>query len=332
MRDKVRYNSLNGLRAISCIGILMMHILANGHYKLNSIVTSLIDSFTHFVYLFMIISSFSMCCGYYEKIKENKITLEDFYTKRIKKIMPFFLFLIVIDIIYNHNISTLIEGFANATMMYSFLPKTLNVIGVGWFLGLIFIFYMIFPFFVYLFSNKKRAWFVTIASLLMNITGTLYFNIGRTNMFYSFIYFCIGALIYLYREKIINFLKIKKILNIIIFMIFLLMYYLLPINKNTFDIMMILIFTTLTCFSISNEYKLLNNKVVNYISNISLEIYLSHMLIFRILEKINIIKLFGNTYISFLITSIICLLGTIVLAEIFETIQNKIRTIIKGVK
>ena len=324
MNKTERYNSLNGLRAISCIGILMMHVLSNGNYKLDNISSMIINSFTNLVFLFMIISSFAMCCGYYEKIKENKITLEDFYTKRIKKIMPFFLLLIVIDIIYSHNISSLIEGFANITMMFSFLPKTLSVIGVAWFLGLIFIFYMIFPFFVYLFSTKKRALIVTTTAFIMNIIGTLYFDIGRTNMFYSFIYFCIGGLLYLYRKSIIEFINNKKILCAIAFIGLIIMYYLLPINKYTFSAMMIVIFGLITCYSISSNSKMLDNKYTTYISNISLEIYLSHMLVFRIMEKINMAHIFGNGYISYIISCGMCLIGTIVIAKIFELIQNKL--------
>lgn len=324
MNKTERYNSLNGLRAMSCIGILMMHVLSNGYYELDDVTTMIISSFTNLVFLFMIISSFAMCCGYFEKIKNNKISLEEFYTKRIKKIMPFFALLITIDVIYNHNLNSLIEGFANITMMFSFIPRTLNVIGVGWFLGLIFIFYMIFPFFVYLFSTKKRAWIVTGVSLMMNLVGTHYFNVGRTNMFYSFIYFCIGALIFIYKDKIIRFLKNRKILNIIVFFALLLVYYLIPINKYMFDIMMILIYASIICYAITNNSKILDNKVVNYISNISLEIYLSHMLVFRIMEKINLEHVFGNGYISYIISCGMCLIGTIVIAKIFELIQNKL--------
>ena len=81
MNKEEKYNSLNGLRAISCIGILMMHVLSNGSYKLDNMTSTIISSFTNLVFLFMIISSFAMCCGYYEKIKSNKISLEEFYKK-----------------------------------------------------------------------------------------------------------------------------------------------------------------------------------------------------------------------------------------------------------
>ena len=81
-----KYDSINGLRTIAAIGIVMMHVLANVDYKLNNVILeSVIASFTQFVYLFMIISAFSMCCGYYEKLKNNKKSMNDFYKKQILK-------------------------------------------------------------------------------------------------------------------------------------------------------------------------------------------------------------------------------------------------------
>ena len=48
MNKEEKYNSLNGLRAISCIGILMMHVLSNGNYKLDNMTSTIISSFTNY--------------------------------------------------------------------------------------------------------------------------------------------------------------------------------------------------------------------------------------------------------------------------------------------
>ena len=37
----------------------------------------------------MIISAFGMCCGYYNKIENNEISVNEFYKKRFQKILPF---------------------------------------------------------------------------------------------------------------------------------------------------------------------------------------------------------------------------------------------------
>ena len=165
-----RYDSINGLRLIACFGIVLMHVKANINYSLNSYWPNLIiGEFTNFVFLFMVISSFGMCCGYFNKIKNNEISPESFYSKRILKTLPFFIALLLLDVIIEHNLPSLIEAFANSTLMFGLLQKDIEVLGVAWFLGLVFIFYFLFPFFTYLFSNKKRAWFTTIVALLMNM-------------------------------------------------------------------------------------------------------------------------------------------------------------------
>ncbi|MFR3109175.1 MAG: hypothetical protein ACLTOG_03040 [Mediterraneibacter faecis] len=68
-----------------------MHVLANGEYSIGGFVFErLIPSFTNLVFLFMMVSGFGMCCGYYQKIIDQKISVEDFYKKRYIKIWPYF--------------------------------------------------------------------------------------------------------------------------------------------------------------------------------------------------------------------------------------------------
>ena len=88
---KERYSAMDGLRAFSAIGIVIMHVLANGGYEINSYITSkIIPSFADLVFLFMIISGFSMCCGYYDRIINNTVSIDEFYGRRYKKVLPFF--------------------------------------------------------------------------------------------------------------------------------------------------------------------------------------------------------------------------------------------------
>lgn len=325
-----RYDSINGLRVLACFGIVLMHVKANINYTLNGYWPNLIISeFTNFVFLFMIISSFGMCCGYYNKIKNNEVSFEKFYSKRFKKIMPFFLSLLVFNVVVEHNFSSLIEGFANSTMMFGLLQKDIEVLGVAWFLGLIFIYYFMFPFFVYLFSNKKRAWLTTIMALLMNLSCIYYFNVGRTNMFYSFIYFCVGGLLYLYKENIISFFKSKRVFSLIIILITILLYFALPL-KNVYlsTLRYIMVSIALIIYAISYSSKVLNNKFTKFIGNISLEIYLCHMIIFRIVEKVHFTNLFSNCWLSYIFTSVIVLIGTIIASFCFQYIWNKIERVV----
>lgn len=85
-----RYEGIDGLKAYAIIGIALMHVLANGEYGMGGFVFErLIPSFTNLVFLFMMVSGFGMCCGYYQKIVDQKISVEDFYKKRYIKIWPY---------------------------------------------------------------------------------------------------------------------------------------------------------------------------------------------------------------------------------------------------
>ena len=84
MNTKEHYSSLDGIRAYAAIGIVLMHILANISVKPseNYCTQILIPFFTDFTLLFMLVSAFSMCCGYYQRIKEGSISPNSFYKKR----------------------------------------------------------------------------------------------------------------------------------------------------------------------------------------------------------------------------------------------------------
>lgn len=133
---KEYYRAIDGLRTIACVGIVLMHVAANSSYSISGcIYDSMIPSFTNFVFLFMTVSAFGMCCGYYERVINNKISFSDFYEKRFKKILPFFGLLVLLDIAMSPSMDALYEAFADLTLLFGFLPNAGNitVIGVGWF-------------------------------------------------------------------------------------------------------------------------------------------------------------------------------------------------------
>lgn len=117
---------------------------------------------------------------------------------------------------------SLFEAIADVSLLFGLFPNKISVIGVGWFLGVVFAFYLIFPFFCTLVETKKRAWLALAGSLLLNYIGGSYFCLERTNIVYSLCFFIAGGLIYLYRE---NIAKIKLFITLPITIISILMYY-----------------------------------------------------------------------------------------------------------
>ncbi|MBM6765062.1 acyltransferase [Faecalicoccus pleomorphus] len=318
MMKKEHYGAIDGLRTIACIGIVMMHVAANTDYSITGFFyNSMIPSFTNFVFLFMTVSAFGMCCGYYHKMLNNQINLSDFYTKRFKKILPFFALLVLIDVLLSPSLNGIYEAFADLTLLFGFLPNAgnISVIGVGWFLGLIFVFYVCFPFYCVLIKNKKRAWISFFLSLFFNFVCSVYFDVGRTNILYSSCYLIAGGLIYLYRTNIRS-LNQWVLLAAVLFSVVL--YYLIGANTLT----CLLVSSSLLIYAISNRGGILQNKFTAFISTISMEVYLSHMVIFRIVERLGLHQVIGNGWLQYFLTLLIVLFGTVMFSIIAQKVLN----------
>lgn len=323
---KKHYGAIDGLRTIACIGIIMMHIAANDNYKIDGFLyQTMIPSFTNFVFLFMIISAFGMCCGYYEKVLNNKLNIADFYKKRFTKVFPFFSILVFLDVMMSPSASALNEAFADLTLLFGFLPSAgnISVIGVGWFLGLIFVFYLCFPFFCFLLENKKRAWVSFGISLIYNFVCATYFKVGRSNIIYSACFFIAGGLIYLYRDEIE---KMNRFIVFIAVICSIAFYYIVGGNS----IACIVVSSLLLIYAIISRDGILENRFTKFFSSISMEIYLSHMVIFRVIEKFKLNILFGKGWIQYFITVCLVLMGASLFAVVMQYIIKKIEYRMQG--
>lgn len=325
---KKRYDAIDGLKTFSATCIVLMHVLANGNYSLDGFVfDNLIPSFTNLTFLFMVISGFAMSCGYYDKIINSKIPLADFYGNRYTKIWPFFALLCVLDFIISPSVSALYEVFANLTLCFGLLPNVeISVIGVGWFIGLVFVFYLVFPFFCYLISDKRRAWFSFAISLGFNLLCSVYFGIERTNIMYSAVFFMAGGLIFIYREQLEKLSEKHQWITLGFCVIATVGYYVSGENV----MMIILMFSMYLIYAIGNtKVSLLQNPVTRFLSNISMEIYLSHMVIYRAIEKLEMTHLFGNGILAYIVTAVGTLVGVIVFATVVKWGIEKLSELLK---
>ena len=285
--EKEHYGAIDGLRTIGCMGIVLMHIAAS---------------------------------GYYERVIKNKVSFNDFYGKRFRKILPFFGLLVLLDIVVSPSADALYEAFADLTLLFGFLPGAgnISVIGVGWFLGLIFVFYICFPFFCVLLQTRRRAWMAFAVSLIYNFVCTVYFDVGRSNILYSGCYFLAGGLIYLYRGEL---LKGNRWIGLGAAAASAVLYYVL--GGNTAGCLLVSVCWlayAIICAGGGTARKsyLLENKITNFISGISMEIYLSHMVIFRVVEKLGLNRSIGNGWTQYMFTALAVLCGTIVFAAVMQ--------------
>ena len=245
--EKKHYYGIDWLRAMACIGIVMMHIQANNTYQLTGFIAEkMIPSFTDFTFLFMTISAFGMCFGYYAKVKSGKANWVDFYKKRYMKVLPFFSVVVLMDIVFNHDLTSIVEAIPNLTLTRGFFPNEIEQIGVAWFLGLVFVFYAIFPLFCAMINTKKSGWIFFIVSLLLNFVVGEFYGMSRENIVYTLPFFIAGGLIYLYRDKVKN---CHILLPITILSIFI--YYL--IGGNAYTCLLVSITFLLLAISIGGE-------------------------------------------------------------------------------
>ncbi|ORU01447.1 protein of unknown function DUF33 [Anaerovibrio sp. JC8] len=326
-----RYDNLDGLRVIACLGIIAMHIKANASYVLPSVFDDVVGSFTHFVPLFLIISGFGMFCGYYTRLKNNNIDLDSFYSKRYKKLLPFFATLILIDIIVDQSFEHIIEGFTEATLVFALLPNNeLDVIGVSWTLGVIFLFYMLFPFIVYLCWTPKRACVTFVLSMILSLFCSFYFFTDkyviadfthRHNFLYCAPWFLSGGVTYLYRGKIKEFISRYRLAWLCLCVFLTVSYYVVPVNIPLVPKLLI-VFWPWLIYSISVESRILSNSVMKYLSGISLELYLAQMVIFRGVEKLHGLYILGNGLLGFMTTCLFVVGSLIVFIEVWKYLER----------
>ncbi len=332
----IHYSSIDGLRAISCLGIILMHIQANTNYTLqgNFIYDKFIPSLTWLVYLFIMISGFGMCTGYLSKFQNNSVNLETFYKRRYAKILPFFGFLLIIAIVIEHNLKAVYEASVEFLLLHGLLPNNaVSVLGVCWTLGVIFLFYLLFPAFSVLMKSKKRAWISLAISLWISFVCeqhffTKYFVTKSFAPRHSFIYciplFIAGGLIYLYKNEIQRICSKYRWITLGLCIGYTALWYVIPNGgiQIVFYLKSLLLFCMWLSYAIGVESKFLSSKPLKFLSGISMEMYLAQMIIFRIVEKLHLMYIFGNSgiggWISLLFTFILTVIGLIAFIQCYK--------------
>ena len=354
VKIKERYDSLDGLRAFACAGIVLMHVKANIAIKPTGsiVINNFIGATGDFVFLFMMVSAFALCCGYYEKFNNGNVKTIDFYKKRYTRILPFFALLTLIDVIktiveeHFHWTDVLQgelwEAFANVTLMFGLIPcNDITVVGVGWFLGVIFLFYLLFPFFTSIISTKKSAWIAWGISLGLYASLRCYFApvkgspIDHNAFMLCAPFFLVGGLIYRYRREIVKAIEkqMAKMSLILIALCYTIWFFLFP--EYRFPLANLVMYALWLVYAISEssfvrKNTLLNNRLVAFLSDLSMEIYLCHMMMFRFVEKLHLEHYIKNNDVYYWITSLLVLAGAIIFSYIWKRrIEPKVINVIE---
>ncbi len=333
---KKRYMNLDGLRVVSCLCIIAMHIRANGDYAISGVLyDDIIGMWVHLVALFLMISGFGMFCGYYDKIRNGEIDFNTFYMKRYAKILPFFATLIVIDLIWFHNLDHLMQGLMEATLVFGLLPNNRpDVIGVSWTLGVIFLFYMLFPFVVFLCWNRKRAVLAFLGAIVISLLFSSFYCspkyvaqgfTPRHNILYCAPWFIGGGLVYLYREEITGFIRRYRWLVLFCIIGLDVLWHIIPDAHAGIDLSMVknmLLYLPMLMYAVSVDSVVLGNRVTHALSGISMEMYLAQMMVFRAVEKAGGLYLFGRGWVSFWVAFVLVVAGLMAFIGIWKLLRS----------
>lgn len=326
MMEKNQYEGLNLIRAIASIGIILMHVLILGEFNFP-LFGNAVKKMSSFVELFFILSGFAMSCGYYYKIKNGQISLDKFYKKRFIKVVPLFLVVVVVEALFTWEFpKTIFEVIANASMLFGFMSNnSLEVASLGWTLGVIFGFYVMFPFFVFSIYTKKRAWISLICSYVLHFVCQIYFlEKGQyQNIILWLFEFVIGGILFLYREELIAFFK-KRLYRIVLvcgLIVITLFYYCGWQHGYDMGLLTPYVFSVWMIMGIISDGVLVNNRLIQYLGRISFEIYLLQMLVFRVVQRIGIIYLAGKGTIGLIFATVIVVSVCCVCASVWKKLE-----------
>lgn len=150
-------------------------------------------------------------------------------------------------------------------------------------------------------------------SLLYNFVCAEYFEVGRSNILYSACFFLAGGLIYLYRKELA---RISPYIAVALAVASIVAYYLIGSCAMT----CLLVSACLLICTIVVRGGVLENRITRFFSNISMVIYLSHMVLFRVIERLGLNTRFGNGWLQYLITVALVLVATAVFAVVMKKV------------
>lgn len=161
---------------------------------------------------------------------------------------------------------------------------------------------------------------------MLSLLTTVRFGGQRYHLAYSGVFFLAGGLLYLYREPLRRFADRFGWLVLIGIVAALVPYYLLPRSALT-CLPVSCLMAMVGMRTVRRKNTVLYNPVTWLLSGISLEIYLCHMMVFRILEKVKLVRLFQSELLSYVVMSVAVLLGAVAMALIINKLLSKLKVI-----
>ncbi len=231
--------------------------------------------------LMIVLGLFVLISGYLVGTRGNtnsKNGLIVFYTKRLLRIYPPFIFFSII--FYVLNVGSGKKLFKTATLISMVFPPAANTL---WFVAMIIIFYMMAPLLINMSKNMSK--YLLFCVLLFGFAFILnhFFNILNERLILFFPIFAVGILLASHQA-------LKDNLPLSVVTLFLIASIMLTFfeNASMFLWLPLMVFAPLLCFLIflRNERMIERFKIIGHIGYASLFVYLSHRPIYEVLKKL----------------------------------------------
>lgn len=114
-------------------------------------------------------------------------------------------------------------------------------------------------------------------------------------------------MIYLYREKIVSFVGKHSVVGVLVCIAATVGYYFLPKKIGDYkltDLGSLVLYSLWLVYAVAATNKVFCNRATKFVSGISMEIYLSHMVGFRVIEKVGLISALGGGWLAYIVSSV----------------------------
>lgn len=348
VKYKIHFNNLNGLRFFAALMVIICHIEQN---KKAFLLPNLRSFLKHLgvlgVDLFFVLSGFLITILLLkEKEIYGKIDYKKFYLRRILRIWPLYYFVVILSLLVLPNIPFLCDGCLHffgtnellkvIVLFVLMLPNVLIFIKIipfaaqTWSIGTEEQFYVVWPFIINNFRNLKRVflgciigYWIIYSCITLNIFDKVpYFELFRN--YYNLLKVdvlsigALGALLMYEKDKVINIIN-----NLFVFCFsfgLLFLFYILITNPyEVFRVIYAILFMVIILNLVGNKKieTIFENKILNYLGQISYGIYMYHNIFIFI-----VLKMVVNNFKQFqILENIIVYIGSIVATIIVSHIS-----------